>query len=49
MYRKCSKSSNSFLFLFSNKMLVFRAGIHKIPVRIANTEDPDQTAFTEAV
>ena len=26
---KCSKISNTFLFLFSNKMLVFRAGIHK--------------------
>ena len=25
-------------------MLVFRAGIHKILVRIANREDPDQTA-----
>ena len=26
---KCSKSVNTFLFLFSNKMLVIRAGIHK--------------------
>ena len=34
-----------FSFLFSNKMLVFRAAIHKI---IANRDDPDQTA-TEAV
>ena len=41
---KCSIFSNSFLFLFSNKMLVFRAGIHKMLVRIANREDPDQTA-----
>ena len=32
------------LFLFSNKVYVFRAGIHKMPVRIANKEDPDQTA-----
>ena len=32
-------------FLFSNKMLVIRAGIHKMLVRIANREDPDQAAF----
>ena len=25
-------------------MLVFRAGIHKLLVKIANREDPDQTA-----
>ena len=31
-------------FLFSNKMLVFKAEIHKMLVRIANREDPDQTA-----
>ena len=29
-----------FLLLFSNKLLVFRAGIHKLLVRIANREDP---------
>ena len=46
---KCSKNSNTFLFLFSNKMLVFRAGIHKMLVRIANREYPDQTASSEAV
>ena len=34
---------NNFLFLFSNKMLVFRVGIHKMPVKIENREDPDQT------
>ena len=28
-YCKCSKISNTFLFLFVNKMLVIRAGIHK--------------------
>ena len=39
IYGKCSKISNTFLFLFSNKMLVFRAGIQKILVRIANRED----------
>ena len=46
---KCSKISNIFLILFSNKMLVFRAGIHKFLVRVANREDPDQTASLEAV
>ena len=30
-------------------MLVFRAGIHKMLVRIANSEDPEQTAISEAV
>ena len=30
-------------------MLVIRAGIQKLLVRIANMEDPDQTAFSEAV
>ena len=33
------KISNTFLFLFSNEMLVSRAGIHKMLVRIANRED----------
>ena len=37
------------LFLFSNKMLVIRAGTHKFLVRIANREHPDQTASSEAV
>ena len=36
----CYKISKTFLFLFSNKMLVFMAGIHKMPVRKANIEDP---------
>ena len=40
---------NTFLVLFSNKMLVFRNGVHKILARIANKEDPDQTAYSEAV
>ena len=44
-----SKISNTFLFLFSNKMLVLRDRIHKILARIANREDPDQTASSEAV
>ena len=48
-YGKCSKISNTFLFQFSNKMLVFRAGIQTMDIRIANREDPDQTASSEAV
>ena len=48
-YSKCSKISNTFLFLFSTKMMVVRDGIHKMFVRIANREDPDQTASLEAV
>ena len=35
---------NTFLFLFSNKLLVTRAGIHKMLVRIANMEDPSEEA-----
>ena len=34
--------------LFLNKMLVIRAAIHKMIVRIANREDPDQAASSEA-
>ena len=30
-------------------MLVIRAVIHKMNVRTANSEDPDQTASSEAV
>ena len=41
------KFRNNFLFLFSNKILVIRAG--KMFVIIANREDPDQTASSEAV
>ena len=48
-YGKCSKISSTFLLLFSNKILVFRAGIQKILVKIANREDPDQIASSEAV
>ena len=46
---KHSNISNMFHFLFSNKMLVFMARIHKFLVRIANREDPGQTASSEAV
>ena len=48
-YDKYSKMLNTFLFLFSNKMLPIRVGIHKMLVRIANSEVPDQTASSEAV
>ena len=44
---KSSKTLNTFLFLFSNKMLLMRAGIHKVFVRITNKEDPDQTFSLE--
>ena len=37
------KFLNTLLSLFPNKMLVARADIHKMLVRIANREDPDQT------
>ena len=49
LYRNCSKISNTFLFLFSNTMWVIKACIHKMLVRIANREDSDQTASSEAV
>ena len=48
-YGKFSKISNIFLFPFSNKLLVVMTGIHKMLVRIANREYPDQTASLEAV
>ena len=35
-YSKFSKILNTFLILFSSKMLVFRAGLHKMFVIIAN-------------
>ena len=44
-----AKHSSTFLILFSNKMLIFRVLIHKMLARIANREDPDQTASSEAV
>ena len=48
---KCSKISNNFPFLFSNKILVFKARfrIHKARFRMAYREDPDQTPSSEAV
>ena len=38
-YCKCPIILNTFLFLFSNKMLVRRTGIDKMLVRIANRKD----------
>ena len=49
MYGKGSNIMNTFLFLFSTKLLVIRAGIHKMLVSLANSDDPDQTASSEAV
>ena len=43
IYGKCSKISNTFLILFSNKMFVIKARFSKMLVRIANSTDPDQT------
>ena len=43
------KKNDFFLILFLTRMLVFRSGIHKILVRIANREDPDQTASSEGL
>ena len=48
-YGKCSELSNTFQFLFTNKMLVIRAGSHKMLVRITNKEDSDQTTSSEGV
>ena len=44
-YGKCFKT----LFSFPFQNFVIRAGIHKMIVRIANREDPDQTTSSEAV
>ena len=46
---KCLRISNTFPFLYSNQMVVFRAEIHKMLVRLVNREDPDQTDSLEAV
>ena len=43
VYGKCSKILNTFHFLFSKKMWVIMAAIHKMVVRVANREDPDQS------
>ena len=49
LYGNCSKILNAFLFLFSNKMWVTRAGIYKMLVIIVNREEADQTASSEAI
>ena len=36
-------------FPFTNKMLIIRPEVHKILVRIANSDDAGQTASSEAV
>ena len=51
---QCSHTVNvlkfrTLLTLFSNKMMAFKAGTHKLLVIIANMEDLDQTASSEAV
>ena len=48
-YGKCSKISNTFSLSVFTKMLVNRSIIHKMIVKIANREDPDQAASLEAV
>ena len=47
LYGNCSKILNTCLFLFSTKVLVIVAGIHKVLVKMANREVPDQTASSE--
>ena len=47
-YGNCSKISNTFHFQFSKAVWAIRAEIHKILVRIANREDPVQTASSAA-
>ena len=44
LYGKCSKNWNTFLFLFSNKMLVFGVRSHEMLVKLGNKEDSNQTA-----
>ena len=43
MFGECSKISNTFHFLLTNKILIIRTEIHKMFVRIANREDPDES------
>ena len=39
----------TFSLSFSNKILAFYSGIIRMLARVANREDPDQTASSEAV
>ena len=45
----CGMVHALFVSLFSNKILAVMVVIHKLLVRIANRDDPDQIAFSEAV
>ena len=45
---KILKFRSLFSFCISSKILVSRAGIHKVLVGIANKEDHDQTVSSEA-
>ena len=38
-----------FFYLFSNKILLIRAGNRKMFLKIANREDPDLTTSPEAI
>ena len=50
LHGKCSKISNTLLFLFSNiTMVVIMAEINIMLVRIENREEPDQAVSSEAV
>ena len=49
MHTVSSKIRNPFLVLLSSKMMVSKAGVRKMLVRIANREDNDQTASSEAI
>ena len=40
---------NTLFFLFANEILIFRFAIHKMPTRIAYTEDPNQTTSGTAL
>ena len=40
LYGKCPRISNAFLFLMSNKMLVFKAEPIKMLIRVSNNEGP---------
>ena len=45
-YGQCSKILNNFLFRF---IFIISYGIHKVFFEIANRENPDQIASSEAV
>ena len=47
-YAVCTVNVLNFSTLFT-KLMVIRTAIHKMLVRLANSEDPDQTASLEAV